>query len=197
MKRAKKLILKTVLEIRVVYFDLKTMQEMGPHQQLWEFVKERETYEYQLGDQRRNIPYKETMEYFLTKMFESLPENDRPVIVDPEEIKLPIPPEDALENMYEQIQTMNGEDMNRMFQETFRADLINSEGRRYRKVKDITIMKEKIRDRANQEREEMEKMKKSLEETNDLDSGLDSQEMKEAREKFAELLKDQPDNDKQ
>lgn len=193
MKRAKKLILKSFLEIRVVYFDLKTMQEIGPHQQLWEFVKERETYEYQLGDQRRNIPYKETMEYFLTKMFESLPEDDRPVVVDPEEIKLPIPPDNVLENMYKQIQTMNGEDMNRMFQETFRADLINSEGRRYRKVKDITIMKEKIRDRANQEREEMEMLKKSFEETNDLDSGLDSQEMKEAREQFAELLKDQPD----
>lgn len=169
------------------------MQEIGPHQQLWEFVKEREAYEYQLGDQRRNIPYKETMEYFLTKMFESLPEDDRPVVVDPEEIKLPIPPDNVLENMYKQIQTMNGEDMNRMFQETFRADLINSEGRRYRKVKDITIMKEKIRDRANQEREEMEMLKKSFEETNDLDSGLDSQEMKEAREQFAELLKDQPD----
>jgi hypothetical protein len=114
--------------------------------ELIQFIKSRRILEFTARKEGNLLPYKETLEYILGQMFMQLPEDEKPLTVDPNEIKIPIPSDDVLIKMRSEILEMDREQLNDMFKHNFAVELINPMSRQYSKETDIGIMEKLIKE---------------------------------------------------
>jgi hypothetical protein len=114
--------------------------------ELIQFIKSRRILEFTARKEGNLLPYKETLEYILGQMFMQLPEDEKPLTVDPNEIKIPIPSDDVLIYMRSEILEMDREQLNDMFKHNFAVELINPMSRQYSKETDIGIMEKLIKE---------------------------------------------------